>query len=153
APPPHLLPGPGPRLDTLGALPRAHQPGAGVPEPHGGGRGLRPGDARGGRGAGARRVPERGDRVMRGGTVATVARREIRGYFDQPTAYVLVVAFLGLSLFLAFRSMYAMGVASLRPLFDLLPMLFAVFVPAATMRALAEERRSRTLDWLVAQPL
>ncbi len=90
---------------------------------------------------------------MRGGTVGTVARREIRGYYDQPTAYVLVVAFLGLSLFLAFRTMYAMGVASLRPLFDLLPMLFAVFVPAATMRALAEERRSRTLDWLVAQPL
>src|SRR5512134_1290125 len=82
-----------------------------------------------------------------------VARREVRGYFDQPTAYVLIVAFLGLSLFLAYRSMYALGVASLRPIFDLLPMLFAVFVPAATMRSLAEERRSRTLEWLLAQPL
>ncbi len=82
-----------------------------------------------------------------------VARREVRGYFDQPTAYVLIVAFLGLSLFLAYRSMYALGVASLRPIFDLLPMLFAVFVPAATMRSLAEERRSRTLEWLLAQPV
>jgi ABC-type uncharacterized transport system involved in gliding motility auxiliary subunit/ABC-type transport system involved in multi-copper enzyme maturation permease subunit len=85
--------------------------------------------------------------------VWTVARREVRGYFDQPTAYVLIVAFLGISLFLTFRSMYAMGVASLRPLFDLLPVLFAVFIPAATMRSLAEERRSRTLEWLLAQPL
>jgi ABC-type uncharacterized transport system involved in gliding motility auxiliary subunit/ABC-type transport system involved in multi-copper enzyme maturation permease subunit len=83
----------------------------------------------------------------------TVARREVRGYFDQPTAYVLAVAFLGISLFLAFRSMYASGVASLRPLFDFLPILFAVFVPAATMRSLAEERRGRTLDWLLAQPI
>jgi ABC-2 type transport system permease protein len=66
---------------------------------------------------------------------------------------VLAVAFLTVSLFLAFRSMYAQGVASLRPIFDLLPILFAVFVPAATMRSLAEERRGRTLDWLMAQPL
>ena len=89
--------------------------------------------------------------MMRG--IWTVARRELRGYFDQPAAYVLIVAFLGLSLFLAFRTMYASGVATLRPLFDLLPLLFAVLVPAATMRAVAEERRGKTLEWLMAQPL
>ena len=89
--------------------------------------------------------------MMRG--IWTVARRELRGYFDQPTAYVLIVAFLGLSLFLALRTMYASGVATMRPLFDLLPLLFAVFVPAATMRAVAEERRGKTLEWLMAQPL
>ncbi len=85
--------------------------------------------------------------------VLTIARHELRGYFDQPTAYVLIVAFLAVTLFLAFRTMYAMGVASLRPIFDLLPVLFAVFVPAATMRTLAEERRSKTLEWVLAQPL
>lgn len=87
------------------------------------------------------------------GQALTIARREVRSYFDQPTAYVLIVAFLGLSLFIAFRTMYATGVASLRPIFDLLPVLFAVFVPAATMRSLAEERRGKTLDWLMAQPI
>ena len=71
----------------------------------------------------------------------TIARHEVRGYFDQPTAYVLAVAFLGISLFLGFRNMYASNLASMRPLFDLLPMLFAFFVPAATMRTLAEELR------------
>ena len=88
---------------------------------------------------------------MRG--IWTVARQEVRGYFDQPTAYVLIVAFLGISLFLSFRNMYASNLASMRPLFDLLPVLFAVFVPAATMRTLAEERREGTLEWLMAQPL
>ena len=83
----------------------------------------------------------------------TVARHELRGYFDQPTAYVLIVAFLGISLFLAFRNMYASNVATMRPLFDLLPILFAVFVPAATMRSLADERRGKTLEWLMAQPV
>jgi ABC-2 type transport system permease protein len=86
-------------------------------------------------------------------SVFTIARRELRSYFDQPTAYVLIVAFLAISLFLAFRTMYGMSVASLRPIFDLLPVLFAVFIPAATMRTLAEERRSKTLDWLRAQPV
>jgi ABC-2 type transport system permease protein len=89
--------------------------------------------------------------MMKG--IWTVARRELRAYFDQPTAYVLIVAFVGLSLFLGFRTMYASGVATLRPLFDLMPLLFAVFIPAATMRAVAEERRSKTLEWLMAQPL
>jgi ABC-type uncharacterized transport system involved in gliding motility auxiliary subunit/ABC-type transport system involved in multi-copper enzyme maturation permease subunit len=85
--------------------------------------------------------------------VWTVAKHELRGYFDQPTAYVLVVAFLALSLFLLFRTMYASSVASLRPIFDLLPVLFSVFVPAATMRSFAEERRGHTLEWLMAQPV
>lgn len=82
-----------------------------------------------------------------------IARREFRGYFDHATAYVLVVAFLALSLFLTFRGVYGSGLASLRPLFDHLPWLMAVFVPAITMRSLAEERRRGTLEWILAQPV
>jgi len=85
--------------------------------------------------------------------ILLVTRRELRSFFDQPTAYVLAVAFLGLGLYLSFRSLYAMSVASLRPYFDLLPWLLVVFIPAVTMRSLAEERRGRTLEWLIAQPL
>ena len=85
--------------------------------------------------------------------IRTVAQREVAGFFDHPTAYILVVAFLGLGLFLTFRTIYAMGIATLRPFFDLLPWLFAIFIPAMTMRSLAEERRSGTLEWLLAHPL
>ena len=83
----------------------------------------------------------------------TVAKREIASFYDHPTAYIMVVAFLGLGLFLTFRTIYAAGIATLRPFFDLLPWLFAIFIPAMTMRALAEERRSGTLEWLLAHPL
>lgn len=86
-------------------------------------------------------------------SIRTVARGELRGYFDHPTAYLLAVAFLGLSLFLTFRTIYASGAATMRPFFDLLPILFSVFVPAATMRSLAEERRSGTLNWLSSNPV
>lgn len=86
-------------------------------------------------------------------SIWTLAKGELRGFFDHPTAYLLAVAFLGLSLFLTFRTLYASGAASLRPFFDLLPILFAVFIPAVTMRSLAEERRSGTLEWLNASPI
>ena len=82
-----------------------------------------------------------------------VARREVQGYFDHPTAYVLVVAFLLLALYVAFRVLYGSGSASLRPVFTLLPWLLAIFIPAMTMRSFAEERRTGTLEWLSAQPL
>jgi len=85
--------------------------------------------------------------------ILLVARRELRSFFDQPIAYVLAVAFLGLGLYMAFRSLYAVSAASLRPFFDLLPWLLVVFVPAVAMKSLAEERRGRTLEWLLAQPL
>lgn len=85
--------------------------------------------------------------------IRVIASHELKRYFDHPTAYVLWVAFAALSLFLTFRSLYASGLASLRPLFDWLPLLFTVFVPAATMRSLAEERREGTLLWLLARPV
>lgn len=85
--------------------------------------------------------------------ILEISRRELRGFFDQPTAYVLAVAFLGLGLYLAFRSLFAMSYATLRPFFDNLPWLLVVFVPAVAMKSLAEERRGRTLEWLLAQPL
>src|SRR5690606_6200708 len=37
--------------------------------------------------------------------------------------------------------------------FGRLPWLLMVFVPAITMRAIAEERRTGTLEWLAAQPI
>ena len=93
------------------------------------------------------------DRILAGVRgVPTIARREVAGFFDQATAYILIVAFLSLAIFLEFRSLYAANIATLRPFFDLLPWLFAVLIPAATMRSLAEERRSGTLEWLLAHP-
>ena len=85
--------------------------------------------------------------------VWTIARKELRGYFDHPTAYILLVVFLGINLFFFFRSAFLIGEASLRPLFDLLPWILLFFVPAVTMGSLAEERRQATLEVMLSQPL
>jgi len=82
-----------------------------------------------------------------------VARRELKSLFDLPTGYVLLVAFLGINGFLFFRSAYLAQVASLRPMLDVLPWVFLFFVPAVTMRSLAEDIRGGQIEVVLSQPL
>ncbi len=83
----------------------------------------------------------------------TIARRELKAMFDHPTGYILLVVFIAVNNFLFFRQAYMMHAASLRPMLDLLPWVFLFFAPAVTMRALAEEIRSGTLEVVLAQPI
>jgi ABC-type uncharacterized transport system involved in gliding motility auxiliary subunit/ABC-type transport system involved in multi-copper enzyme maturation permease subunit len=83
----------------------------------------------------------------------TVARRELKALFDLPTGYVLLVAFLAINGFLFFRQAYLTQVASLRPMLDVMPWVFLFFVPAVTMRSLAEDIRGGQLEVVLAQPL
>ncbi len=83
----------------------------------------------------------------------TVARRELKALFDHPTAYVLLVIFLGINAFLFFRQAYLSNTASMRPMLDLLPWMLLFFVPAVTMRSLAEDTRNGLLEVVLAQPL
>ena len=83
----------------------------------------------------------------------TVARRELKALFDLPTGYVLLVVFLAINGFLFFRQAYLTQVASLRPMLDVLPWLFLFFVPAVTMRSLAEDIRGGQLEVVLSQPL
>jgi ABC-type uncharacterized transport system involved in gliding motility auxiliary subunit/ABC-type transport system involved in multi-copper enzyme maturation permease subunit len=82
-----------------------------------------------------------------------VSRRELRALFDQPTGYVLLVVFLAVNAFLFFRQAFLLGSASLRPMLDLFPWMMLFFVPAVTMRALAEDTRGGQLEVLLAQPI
>ncbi len=83
----------------------------------------------------------------------TIARRELKALFDHPTGYVLLVVFVVANAFLFFRQAYLVGVASLRPMLELLPWLFLFFVPAATMRTLAEDSRSGVIEVVLTQPV
>jgi ABC-type uncharacterized transport system involved in gliding motility auxiliary subunit/ABC-type transport system involved in multi-copper enzyme maturation permease subunit len=82
-----------------------------------------------------------------------IARRELGSLFDHPMGYILLFVFIGLNDFLYFKTAYIQSVASLRPLLDLLPWMFLVFIPAVTMRALAEDQRSGVLEVILAQPI
>jgi len=85
--------------------------------------------------------------------VASIARKEFRGYVASPAGYVFLTAFLVLSAWLFFRVFFLVGQATLRPFFTVMPWLFLFFVPASAMRAWAEERKLGTDEVLLTLPV
>jgi ABC-2 type transport system permease protein len=86
-----------------------------------------------------------------------IAKREFRSYFDAPLAYVVIcLSFLALGLmFFLFRGgFWQADQASLQTMFEYVPFgLSVLVVPVITMRLLAEEKRSGTLEMLITLPV
>ena len=86
-----------------------------------------------------------------------IAKREFRSYFDSPIAYIVIcLSFfaLGLMFFFLNGGFWQLDRASISPLFESTPMgLSFLVVPVVTMRLLAEERRSGTLEMLITLPV
>jgi ABC-2 type transport system permease protein len=85
--------------------------------------------------------------------VGPIYRREIRSYFQSPVAYVVIVVFLAIVGWFFTSDLFLINVASLRIVFELVPLVFLFFVPAITMRLLAEEKKSGTLELLATRPV
>lgn len=86
--------------------------------------------------------------------IRAVAARELRAYFHSPIAYVFLAAFAGAALFTFFNlgGFFARGRADLRGLFDAVPFLMLLLVPAVTMRLWSEERKQGTIEVLLTLP-
>ena len=89
-------------------------------------------------------------------TTLIIARRELRSYFDSPIAYI-VLAFLMVAGWMFFSSFFLMERADMRMFFEPSPfspsMLLVIIVPALTMRLVAEERKSGTIEFLTTMPV
>ena len=87
----------------------------------------------------------------------TIAKREFRSYFDSPLAYVVIcLSFLAIGfLFFFWRGgFWQINQASVSRLFEFAPLgLSLLVVPVVTMRLVAEERRSGTLEMLITLPV
>ncbi|HNY16666.1 MAG TPA: ABC transporter permease subunit [Treponemataceae bacterium] len=83
----------------------------------------------------------------------TIMRRELAAWFSSPVAYITAGIFLVFSGFLFFSTFFLVNRAELRNFFGILPVMFAFFVPAITMRLFAEEARSGSLETLMTLPV
>ena len=85
--------------------------------------------------------------------VWAVATRELRSYFLSPLAYVVIALFLALAGYL-FALILANGrEASLRGLVQNVSVLYLFIVPAISMRLLADEQRTGTVELLLTNPV
>lgn len=85
--------------------------------------------------------------------VIPIARRELKAYFNSPIAYIVVGVFLLISGYLYFSTVFLAGMSSMRSFFSITPLLLVIFSPAITMRLVAEEVRSGTLELLTTMPV
>lgn len=87
----------------------------------------------------------------------SVYRKEIAGYFNSWTAYLVIGLFLllnGLINWVFFdTSILRKGYASMDTFFELSPFLLLLLIPSITMRSLAGEKAEGTLEWLQTRPI
>ena len=82
-----------------------------------------------------------------------ITKRELRTYFNSPVAYIVVTVFMLLAGYLFWNTVFIERQAEMRGYFGLMPMLFTFIIPAITMRLLAEEKGSGTLELLITMPI
>jgi len=85
-----------------------------------------------------------------------ITRRELASFFDSLIAFIMIVLFLGFSGFFTWISgsdIFMSGQASLRPFFGIAYWTLFFFIPALTMRMLAEENKSGTIEILLTKPV
>ena len=88
----------------------------------------------------------------------TLLKKEVLIFFSSLTGLVSsVIFFVILGLFLWFFpsefNILDSGLASLEPIFLLLPWIFLFLIPAITMRMFSEEKKQGTLELLMTKPL
>lgn len=87
-----------------------------------------------------------------------IFRKEIGGFFNTITGYLVIVVFLLInSLFMWILpgewNIIDSGYADLSTLFQLSPWVFLFLVPAITMRMISEEKRLGTIELLLTRPV
>ncbi len=93
--------------------------------------------------------------------IRVIARRELSSYFNSPVAYIVIFFFLLLAGWMYFGSIFLLGRADMRSFFASLShttlvspaMLLWLIGPAVTMRLIAEERKSKTIELLTTMPV
>jgi ABC-2 type transport system permease protein len=80
-----------------------------------------------------------------------ITKRELAAFFDSLIAYVIIIMFLGFTGFFTWlntNNVFLMGQASLQIFFQIGFWTLFFFIPALTMKMLAEETRSGTIELL-----
>lgn len=82
--------------------------------------------------------------------IGIVAKREINAYFTSPVAYIIMAVFL---VVVGFLFAFTTRVASLQSVFLNVNVILLLVAPILTMRLLAEEQHSGTIELLLTSPV
>lgn len=89
-------------------------------------------------------------------TIWIIAKRELKSFFDSLLAYIMIIAFLvftGLFTWMIGQTIFLMKQANLQSFFSVSYWALFIFIPALSMKLLAEERNSGTLELILTKPV
>lgn len=87
-------------------------------------------------------------------TIWIITKRELQSFFDSLIAYIILILFLGFSGFFTWlfgSDIFLVGQASLQSFFSVSYWTLFFFIPALTMRLLAEEKKTGTIELLLTK--
>lgn len=87
-------------------------------------------------------------------TIWVLTKRELNSFFDSLIAYIMLILFLGFSGFFTWlygSDIFLVGQASLEGFFGIAFWTLFFFIPALTMRLLAEEKKTGTIEMLLTK--
>ena len=85
-----------------------------------------------------------------------IAKRELKSFFDSLMAYIMIVAFLGFTGFFTWlygADVFFVNQTSLQSFFAIAYWTLFFFIPALTMRLIAEENKTGTIELLLTKPI
>lgn len=85
--------------------------------------------------------------------VMPIFKKELRSYFASPVAYIVIMVFVLICGLFFSISLFPTGQASLRSFFQIVPFVLSFYVPALTMRLVAEEKKTGTFELLTTMPV
>ena len=90
-------------------------------------------------------------------TIMIIAGRELRSFFDSLLAYIMLIAFLGFTGFFTWifgnGDVFFRGEASMDAFFGVAYWTLFFFIPALTMRLVAEEKNNGTIELILTKPV
>lgn len=87
------------------------------------------------------------------GRVIAIVWKEWRVAVDTPLGYVVSTAFLLATGFFFGNHLFLVDQADMRDYFNVMPLLLMFFIPAMSMRMLADEQRAGTFELLATMPV
>ncbi|MBI2619406.1 MAG: ABC transporter permease subunit [Ignavibacteriales bacterium] len=85
--------------------------------------------------------------------IGPIYAKELRSYFNSAVAYVVIVVFLAFLGWFYASNIFLINIASMREMFETARWILLFVIPAITMRLLAEETKSGTIELLTTKPV
>lgn len=80
-------------------------------------------------------------------------KKELSYYLNNTIGYIVIILFAVFANFFFVKDLFVIGSASMKSFFNISTWFLVIFIPALTMRTIAEEKRANTLEILLTLPI